>query len=119
MPNTIYHSGIPGQKWGLRRYQNHDGTYTEEGKARRRKTDNYSEDYKRYKQLKRKSVKEMSNKELIDFNNRANLEAQYKRNIETGKSFTKTVYNKVFEKTAEAAAVAIVTAIISNLKKTK
>ena len=30
------HHGTKGQKWGHRRYQNSDGTWTEEGKARRR-----------------------------------------------------------------------------------
>lgn len=30
----IRHSGIKGQKWGVRRYQNEDGTLTEEGKQR-------------------------------------------------------------------------------------
>lgn len=32
----LYHSGVKGQKWGRRRYQNPDGTWTEEGKRRRR-----------------------------------------------------------------------------------
>lgn len=32
--NYLCHFGIPGQKWGVRRYQNEDGTLTEEGKAR-------------------------------------------------------------------------------------
>lgn len=27
--------GIKGQKWGVRRFQNSDGSYTEEGKKRR------------------------------------------------------------------------------------
>lgn len=31
----IVHWGIKGQKWGVRRYQNADGTYTEAGKKRR------------------------------------------------------------------------------------
>lgn len=30
----LYHHGIRGQKWGVRKYQNIDGTYTEEGKKR-------------------------------------------------------------------------------------
>lgn len=30
--NSIYHHGIKGQKWGIRRYQNPDGTLTPEGK---------------------------------------------------------------------------------------
>lgn len=33
----LYHHGVKGQKWGVRNYQNTDGTYTEEGKERRRK----------------------------------------------------------------------------------
>ena len=31
----LIHYGTKGQKWGVRRYQNPDGTYTEEGKRRR------------------------------------------------------------------------------------
>nr|DAF76571.1 MAG TPA: hypothetical protein [Caudoviricetes sp.] len=32
--SVIEHHGIKGQKWGIRRYQNPDGTLTEEGKKR-------------------------------------------------------------------------------------
>lgn len=32
--NELYHFGIKGQKWGIRRYQNPDGTLTEAGKKR-------------------------------------------------------------------------------------
>lgn len=32
--NELYHHGILGQKWGVRRYQNEDGSYTEAGKRR-------------------------------------------------------------------------------------
>lgn len=35
MINTyLMHHGIQGQKWGVRRYQNPDGTLTEEGKKK-------------------------------------------------------------------------------------
>lgn len=36
-PTYLIHYGIQGQKWGERRFQNEDGTYTPEGLERRRK----------------------------------------------------------------------------------
>lgn len=36
-PSYLIHYGIEGQKWGVRRFQNEDGTYTEDGLVRRRK----------------------------------------------------------------------------------
>ena len=33
-PNELYHHGILGQKWGIRRYQNKDGSLTAAGKKR-------------------------------------------------------------------------------------
>lgn len=33
-PDELAHFGIKGQKWGVRRFENKDGTLTEEGKAR-------------------------------------------------------------------------------------
>lgn len=34
MEYAIYHSGIKGMKWGVRRYQNKDGSLTDAGKKR-------------------------------------------------------------------------------------
>ena len=46
MLNVLYHHGIKGQRWGVRRYQNQDGTYTEAGKKRYRNIqDKYGEDF--------------------------------------------------------------------------
>ena len=35
MGGYLIHHGIKGQKWGIRRYQNRDGTLTKEGRSRR------------------------------------------------------------------------------------
>jgi hypothetical protein len=32
--DELYHHGIKGQRWGIRRYQNPDGSYTSDGKQR-------------------------------------------------------------------------------------
>ena len=34
LSDALYHHGIKGQKWGVRRYQNPDGSFTDEGRRR-------------------------------------------------------------------------------------
>ena len=71
----LYHHGIKGMKWGVRRYQNKDGSLTAAGKKRQR---GWSEDAKTADNISRKSVKAMSNAELRKLNERTQLETNYK-----------------------------------------
>ena len=56
----LAHHGIKGQKWGVRRYQNEDGSLTEDGKSRyskERPTTWKGPDNARYNRLNRKADK--------------------------------------------------------------
>lgn len=50
--DELYHHGIKGQKWGIRRFQNPDGSYTEAGLKRYRRFDAKSDlGYKPFQRL--------------------------------------------------------------------
>lgn len=48
----LYHHGIKGQKWGVRRFENPDGTLTDAGKKRYGSQENY-ENARNYKKARR------------------------------------------------------------------
>lgn len=99
----IQHSGIKGQRWGIRRYQNEDGSLTEEGKRRYGTAETYRAVGKEASVLEdvtgsvsgavntaasllqtqrgskaiRKNYSSLSDKELQDRINRLNLERAY------------------------------------------
>ena len=73
MPNELMHYGILGQKWGVRRYQNEDGSLTNAGKKRYNKE--ISPDH--YVLPDSKQPYELSNKELKKRIDRMKLENEY------------------------------------------
>lgn len=72
--DELYHHGVKGQKWGVRRYRRKDGTLTRAG--RKRYGDDRHEDYKKVHDKKR--VEYMSDNELRARNNRLQMERQHK-----------------------------------------
>ena len=98
--SNLYHHGIKGMRWGIRRFQNRDGSLTPQGKRRRREND--AEEAKQKAESttsKPKSAKEMTNAELESAIRNLELQKRYNdlnrelnpQIVEKGKSFTKTV----------------------------
>ena len=74
----LYHHGIPGQKWGIRRFQREDGSRTPAGKKRDNRHGK-SEDHMKTQSAKKKGPEGLSNEDLKKTNERLRLEQEYKK----------------------------------------
>ena len=85
--NSLYHFGILGMKWGVRRQRGSDGRIVEGSHA--------SEDHRKARDLKKKGARNLSNSELKAYVERMNLEKQYsnlnKKEVSAGRKFVSDV----------------------------
>ena len=84
--NELYHYGVLGMKWGVRRNRKSSSSGTKRNRGPH-------EDY--VKAHSKKSVKKMSNSELKEANNRLQMEKQYsqltKKEVSAGRKFVTNV----------------------------
>lgn len=107
MSDLLYHFGIKGMKWGIRRFQNKNGSLTAAGKKRYQKGERSSDEKASpsSSSSRSKSISELSDAELRTRINRLNLEKQYKqlisegadnntKQVKEGKSFTNEIKDR-------------------------
>lgn len=121
MENELYHHGIKGMKWGIRRFQNADGSLTKAGKKRYGDEEGDSSEEKKTstkpakvkpvpEHLSKKKVKSMTTEELKERINRLTLENDLRKLEKSvyptkGKDFV----FKVLEKSGENISTQLTT----------
>lgn len=98
----LYHHGVKGQKWGVRRYQYADGTYTPAGK-KRYQSNNISNPVKRSASLMNTKVEELTNQVRTQITGRQYVDTCLKQGtnfarIQTSKDFEKFAFYATYNK---------------------
>lgn len=137
MEYELYHHGVKGMKWGVRRYQNKDGSLTAAGKKRAAK---YASKYEQLTGKKisgkkssepspqKKTIKDLSDDELRTKVSRLQMEKNYldlqkqistlaPKKISAGKQFVKHIGEKVITPALTDAGKSLLTGFLNKQGK--
>ena len=102
MENELYHHGIKGMKWGVRRYQNKDGTLTAAGKKQKKKTLSADDKEKARRKSDLKKRRTMSDADIKKRIERMKLEKEFKNltkeDISPGKKYVGEIMSSAGKK---------------------
>ena len=105
-PDEIYHHGVLGMKWGVRRYQNADGSLTSAGRKHYNKQANKAVKKERKEAVKNRRT--MSDNELQQRINRLNLEKKMKDLSDDDVNPGKKAVNSALQKAGKTVMTAAV-----------
>jgi hypothetical protein len=119
MSTYLVHYGIKGMKWGVRRYQNADGSYTDAGRKRRELGNSLKRNAgirrsKALRDARRRNIDELSTEELREINKRLQEEENYVRLTKGGVSKGKEWIGS----TGKTIATAVITGVFIQVGKT-
>ena len=82
--NELYHHGVKGQQWGIRRYQNADGSLTSQGRQRiQSRVTRLDKRKSRLEEKKSKIDSKISNGSKLSIKNQNGIKKQQSQNVNT------------------------------------